>query len=219
MTANLVNARAGPWPRGRQGSRRLCAPFAAKSRYKRWVHEHCRFPLRSAGRSAWAQCVGAVRLARGGRRRGAGLLHRRLEQRAQLRGSELARACLFRIMRRSALRHLAPATAPRTEPLDADHPAHNLVAADRRVDDRLDVVSALKRIAPLHREVRVLYYCDAMPTAQMAEAPELAPGTVLSLLARARPALKAAMAAPASAGVVPQASQAPNARVTNLRKV
>ena len=51
---------------------------------------------------------------------------------------------------------------------------------------------------------------DDMPTAQMAEALEIAPGTVLSRLARARDALKCAMGVPV---------QAPSgARVTALRK-
>jgi RNA polymerase sigma-70 factor (ECF subfamily) len=63
------------------------------------------------------------------------------------------------------------------------------------VDDRLDVVKALSRIAPIHREVLVLHYFDDMPTAQIAEALEIAPGTVLSRLARARDALKAVMTA------------------------
>ena len=110
-------------------------------------------------------------------------------------------------MRRSALRHLAPDT----ESLDDDNAAHDPAAADPRTDDRLDVVSALTRIALIHREVLVLYYFDDMPTARMADALEIAPGTVLSRLARARDALKAAMAPP-------ERATAP-AQVTPLRKV
>ena len=62
-----------------------------------------------------------------------------------------------------------------------------------------DRVKALTRIAPIHREVLVLYYFDDMPTARMAEALEVAPGTVLSRLARAREALRAVMTAPHAA--------------------
>ncbi|WP_239512256.1 sigma factor-like helix-turn-helix DNA-binding protein, partial [Raoultella planticola] len=54
------------------------------------------------------------------------------------------------------------------------------VAPETGLDDKLDVVKALARIAPIHREVLVLYYFDDMPTARMAEALEIAPGTVLS---------------------------------------
>ena len=57
----------------------------------------------------------------------------------------------------------------------------------------MDVVKALSRIAPIHREVLVLFYFDDMPTAQMAEALDIAPGTVLSRLSRAREALKAVL--------------------------
>ncbi len=77
------------------------------------------------------------------------------------------------------------------------------------------MLSALGRIAPIHREVLVLYYFDDMPTAQMAEALEIAPGTVLSRLARARDALKAAMAPPARPAT---AAPAAKARVTVLRE-
>ena len=45
----------------------------------------------------------------------------------------------------------------------------------------------------------MLYYFDDMPTAQMAEALDIAPGTVLSRLARAREALKNALQPPATA--------------------
>jgi len=71
-------------------------------------------------------------------------------------------------------------------------------APDAGLDDKLDVVKALARLAPIHREVLVLFYFDDMPTAQMAEALEIAPGTVLSRLARARDALKLAMGVPAT---------------------
>ena len=88
------------------------------------------------------------------------------------------------------------------------------------LDNRLDVVKALTRIAPFHREVLVLYYFDDMPTLQMAEALEIAPGTVLSRLARAREALKTAMLPPAK----PEATGKPRVpamltpSVTQLRR-
>ena len=190
---------------------------SAEARYNQWVREHYRFLLRSA----WA-LTGSRAIAEDVVQ---DCFISAWKHRAQLRQPELARAWLFRIMRRSALRHLPPATAPPTESLDDDNPAHDAAAADSHADDRLDVVSALNRIAPIHREVLVLYYFDDMPTAQMAEALEIAPGTVLSRLARARAALKAAMTAAAPAGAasqtpqVSQASQASHAQVTALRRV
>ena len=114
-------------------------------------------------------------------------------------------------MRRGALRHLAPGPQSLDE---KDMPEQ--ASADAAVDDRLDVVKALSRIAPIHREVLVLYYFDDMPTAQMAEALEVAPGTVLSRLARARDALKGAMAAPARPQAALSTGTSP---VTRLRKV
>ena len=69
-------------------------------------------------------------------------------------------------------------------------------APDAGLDDKLDVVKALARLAPIHREVLVLLYLDDVPTAQMAETLEIAPGAVLSRLARVRDALKLAMGVP-----------------------
>ena len=76
------------------------------------------------------------------------------------------------------------------------------------------MVKALARIAPIHREVLVLYYFDDMPTAQMAEALDIAPGTVLSRLARAREALKNALQEPARA----PGTTSPAGSVIPLRK-
>ena len=83
-------------------------------------------------------------------------------------------------------------------------------APDAGLDDKLDVVKALARLAPIHREVLVLFYFDDMPTTQMAEALEIAPGTVLSRLARARDALKVVMGVPVH--------NPTGTRVTPLRK-
>ena len=115
-------------------------------------------------------------------------------------------------MRHSALRHIAP----HTEPLDDEEAGHDPAAPDARLDDLLDVVRALACIAPIHRKVLVPYYFDDMATADMAEALEIAPGTVLSRLARARAALKAAMAPPAPAAT---AQDPPTAQVAMLRQV
>lgn len=176
---------------------------SAESRYNQWVQEHYRFLLRSAwaltGSRAVAEDVVQDCYANA------------WKHRTQLRQPELARAWLFQIMRRAMLRQWAPATQSLDDDASPEQPA-----PDTCLDDRLDVVKALGRIAPIHREVLALYYFDDMPTAQMAEALEIAPGTVLSRLARARAALKAAMSAPNCAGVVGATGPAP---VTVLRKV
>jgi RNA polymerase sigma factor (sigma-70 family) len=170
---------------------------SAESRYNQWVRDHYRFLMRSA----WA-LTGSRSLAEDVVQ---DCFTSAWTYRTQLRQPELARAWLFRIMRRSALRHLAPGPEQLAEDYQDDQPA-----AETNQDDRLDVVKALARIAPIHREVLVLYYFDDMPTAQMAEALEIAPGTVLSRLARAREALKAAMT---------PSARALAATVTRLRKV
>ena len=175
---------------------------SSESRYNQWVSEHYRFLLRSAwaltGSRAVAEDVVQDCFANAWRHRN------------QLRQPELARAWLFQIMRRGALRQLAPAL----QSLD-DVEVPEQAAPDARLDDQLDVVKALARIAPIHREALVLYYFDDMPTAQMAEALEVAPGTVLSRLARARDALKAAMQPPTR----PQAALPSTTAVPILRKV
>lgn len=178
---------------------------SAESRYNQWVREHYRFLLRSAwaltGSRAVAEDVVQDCYASA------------WQHRTQLRDPALARAWLFRIMRRSALRHMVPAA----QSLD-DEPLAETAAPDAGLDDRLDVVKALARIAPIHREVLVLYYFDDMPTALMAEALEIAPGTVLSRLARARDALKAAMAPPVAPCPGAGSGEAANAKVAVLRK-
>jgi RNA polymerase sigma factor (sigma-70 family) len=179
---------------------------SAESRYNSWVREHYRFLLRSAwaltGSRAVAEDVVQDCYASA------------WKHRDQLRQPELARAWLFQIMRRSALRQLTPEA-----PLPDSAVPPEDAATSSALDDRLDVVKALSRIAPIHREVLALYYFDDMPTATMAEALEIAPGTVLSRLARAREALKAAMASPARARPAADAGAPAAASVTTLRKV
>jgi len=179
----------------------------AESRYNQWVREHYRFLLRSAwaltGSRALAEDVVQDCFTSAWRHR------------AQLREASLARAWLFQIMRRHALRHLVPQQALVYDDADGrDVPEAQ--TSPQALDDQLDVVKALARIAPIHREVLVLYYFDDMPTAQMAEALEIAPGTVLSRLARARDALKAVLSTPRTA--TPDARPAPGASVVPLRK-
>ena len=160
--------------------------FSAESRYNQWVREHYRFLLRSAwaltGSRATAEDVVQDCFTSAWRFR------------HQLRDQSMARAWLFQIMRRHAFRHFDPVQS-QTESLD--EAGEQGVNHHDALDAQLDVVKALSRIAPIHREVLVLYYFDDMPTAQMAEALDIAPGTVLSRLARAREALKTVLQEPA----------------------
>jgi len=159
--------------------------LTSEARYNQWVRDHYRFLMRSAwaltGSRAVAEDVVQDCFTNAWRHRD------------QLRDLSLVRPWLFQIMRRSVFRHLPPFA----QSLDESDEADRVEAPDAGIDNRLDVVKALSRIAPIHREVLVLHYFDDMPTAQIAEALEIAPGTVLSRLARAREALKVAMTAPA----------------------
>ena len=164
--------------------------LTSESRYNQWVREHYRFLLRSAwaltGSRAVAEDVVQDCFTSAWRFR------------HQLRDQSMARAWLFQIMRRHAFRHFDPA---QHLPQALDEVSDEAGNQHDALDAQLDVVKALARIAPIHREVLVLYYFDDMPTAQMAEALDIAPGTVLSRLARARDALKAALQEPARAAV------------------
>lgn len=174
------------------------ASLSSEARYNGWVREHYRFLFRSA----WA-LSGSRALAEDIVQDCFTLAWR---HRAQLRDPALARAWLFRILRRCAIRHAPP---PGTVSVDADEDFIDSRAADDpRLDDRLDVVTALARLSPMHREVLVLFYFDDMPTARMAEALDVAPGTVLSRLSRARDALKRVL----------EPTVEPAANVTLLRK-
>ncbi len=86
---------------------------SAESRYNQWVHEHYRFLLRSAWALTGSRAVAEDVVQ--------DCFTSAWKHRAQLRQHGLARAWLFRIMRRSALRHLTP----HTEPLDDDDPTHD----------------------------------------------------------------------------------------------
>ena len=162
----------------------------AESRYNQWVREHYRFLLRSAWGLTGSRAIAEDVVQ--------DCFTSAWKYRRQLRQPELARAWLFRIMRRHVLRHVVP----NPQQLDENYgefEAAESHASGERLDNQLDVVQALSRIAPIHREVLVLFYFDDMPTAQMAEALDIAPGTVLSRLSRAREALKAVLDTPARA--------------------
>lgn len=178
----------------------------AESRYNHWVQEHYRFLLRSAWALTGSRTVAEDVVQ--------DCFTSAWKHRKQLRDPAMARAWLFQIMRRHAFRHMAPQTVA----LDDSGwlPEHGASHADA-LDDQLDVVKALGRIAPIHREVLVLFYFDDMPTVQMAEALEVAPGTVLSRLSRAREALKAALQ-PVVLAQAPAQTPVP-AAVPRLRKV
>ena len=172
----------------------------AESRYNQWVREHYRFLLRSAWALMGSRVVAEDVVQ--------DCFTSAWKHRKQLRDPAMARAWLFQIMRRHAFRHMAP------QPVALDDTswiADAGASSADQLDDQLDVVKALARIAPIHREVLVLFYFDDMPTAQMAEALEVAPGTVLSRLSRAREVLKAALQ-PVAPAHIP-------ATVTRLRKV
>ena len=169
----------------------------AESRYNQWVREHYRFLMRSAWALTGSRAVAEDVVQ--------DCFTSAWKNRSQLRQSELARAWLFQIMRRAAFRQAVPGM-----PSLDDEEQPERAAPDAGLDDKIDVVKALARLAPIHREVLVLFYFDDMPTAQMAEALEIAPGTVLSRLDRARDALKRVMGVPVQTPA--------GARVTPLRK-
>lgn len=179
---------------------------AAESRYNQWVRDHYRFLLRSAWAMTGSRAVAEDVVQ--------DCFTSAWKHRSQLRQAELARAWLFQIMRRGALRHMVPGP----QSLEDSEEAASRAAPESGIDDRLDVVKALRRVAPIHREVLVLYYFDDMPAARMAEALEVAPGTVLSRLARARDALKAAMEPPAKVPAAASQGEWGAGKVAVLRK-
>ncbi|KRH99336.1 RNA polymerase sigma factor [Curvibacter sp. PAE-UM] len=181
--------------------------LTSETRYNQWVRDHYRFLMRSAWALTGSRAVAEDVVQ--------DCYTNAWKHRDQLRDLTLVRPWLFQIMRRSIFRHLPPCTVS----LDDSDEGQWGEAADAGIDNRLDVVKALSRIAPIHREVLVLHYFDDMPTALIAEALEIAPGTVLSRLARARDALKSALVMPAQAPRESEQTTAPvGRRVTPLRK-
>lgn len=117
----------------------------------------------------------------------------------QLRDRSLARPWLFRILRREALRNLPPAGAP---VLDTGDEALDQCAGPDELgpaEQRADILAAMQALPAIHREALTLFYFEDMAVAQMALALDVAPGTVLSRLNRAREALRQRMHAPTRA--------------------
>ena len=165
--------------------------FGSRERlYNRWVTDHYRFLFRSAwaltrSRSVAEEVVqDCFELA-----------WRHMDQ---LKDKKLAKPWLFQILRREALRNLVPATEAYDEDRD-QRPGADSVGA---IEQQLDVLGAMQALAPIHREVLTLFYFEDMPVCDMAVALEIAPGTVLSRLNRAREAMRAVMT-PASSASAP----------------
>lgn len=149
--------------------------------YNSWVRDHYRFLFRSA----WA-LTGSRAIAEEVVQDCFELAWRNIDQ---LRDRKLAKAWLFQILRRAALRNLAPPNEPYQEELDQRR-GSDAVAA---LEQRMDILGAMQILPAIHREVLTLFYFEDMAVAEMAVALEVAPGTVLSRLNRAREALREAM--------------------------
>jgi RNA polymerase sigma factor (sigma-70 family) len=160
--------------------------FGSRERlYNGWVRDHYRFLMRSA----WA-LTGSRATAEEVVQDCFELAWRHMHQ---LRDRSLARPWLFQILRREAFRHLTPASAGRLEPYDEaddDRPGRDAIAD---TEQRMDILGAMQKLAPIHREVLTLFYFEDMPVAEMALGLDVAPGTVLSRLNRARDALRRLM--------------------------
>jgi len=172
--------------------------FGSRERlYNTWVRDHYRFLFRSA----WA-LTGSRAVAEDVVQDCYELAWRHMDQ---LRDRALARPWLFQILRREAFRNLAPSANP---PVGPDEEG-----IDERVgndpiaiaDQRIDVLRAMQRLAAIHREVLTLFYFEDMPVAEMALALDVAPGTVLSRLNRAREALRQRMQ-PENASTTPEST-------------
>jgi len=170
--------------------------------YNGWVRDHYRFLFRSAwvltGSRVIAEEVVQDCFEIAWRNMG------------QLRERKLARAWLFQILRREGLRSIVRPDELYDEERDGSS-APDAVAA---LEQRLDILGAMQKISPLHREVLTLFYFEDMPVAEMAVALEVAPGTVLSRLNRARIALRRAI--DGRSGETPGSIQE-RARVVELR--
>lgn len=110
--------------------------------------------------------------------------------RHQLRESDAARAWLYQILRREAIRYWRE-----QEPWEEWHDEiceavpGNIVATD----EQLEVLEALQKLSLPHREVLTLFYLTDMSYEQLAIALEIPEGTVMSRLNRARSALRLAL--------------------------
>lgn len=187
--------------------------FGSRERlYNTWVRDHYRFLFRSA----WA-LTGSRAVAEEVVQDCYELAWRHLHQ---LRDPALARPWLFQILRREALRNIVPSAGQHFEPYDEetdDRTGPDPVAV---LEQHLDILGAMQLLAPIHREVLTLFYFEDMPVAEMALALDVAPGTVLSRLSRARELLRRRMlsdagrvekADPSSAQVLDFPQMAPRA--------
>ena len=160
--------------------------FGSRERlYNSWVRDHYRFLFRSA----WA-LTGSRAVAEDVVQDCFELAWRHMDQ---LRDRALARPWLFQILRREAFRNLAPSAEAPVESYDElkdERIGNDAIAA---ADQRMDILGAMQTLAPIHREVLTLFYFEDMAVAEMALALDVAPGTVLSRLNRARDALRQRM--------------------------
>ncbi len=149
-------------------------------RFARWVKTHRSFLTRAAwaltGERAAAQDLVQETFALAWRHR------------AALRDDGAVQAWLYRILRREAIRHWE-----RRPPWDAwrDELPDTVAAAPRSEDLRIDLLRALQALSEPHREILVLFYLADMSYEELARSLDIAPGTVMSRLNRARAALKA----------------------------
>ena len=171
--------------------------FGSRERlYNAWVRDHYRFLFRSA----WA-LTGNRAIAEEVVQDCCELAWRHMDQ---LRDRALARPWLFRILRREALRNLVPSTDPFLEPYDETLDERTGKDPVGVAEQRMDILTALQALPAIHREALTLFYFEDMPVADMALALDVAPGTVLSRLNRARDALRMRMQ-PAAAPAEPSA--------------
>ena len=160
--------------------------FGSRERlYNTWVRDHYRFLFRSA----WA-LTGSRAVAEDLVQDCFELAWRHMDQ---LRDRALARPWLFQILRREAFRNLAPSADSALEPYEGE--ADERVGSDAiaTADQRMDILRAMQTLPAIHREVLTLFYFEDMPVAEMALALDVAPGTVLSRLNRARDGLRLRM--------------------------
>jgi len=168
--------------------------FGSRERlYNAWVRDHYRFLFRSA----WA-LTGSRAVAEEVVQDCFELAWRNM---SQLRERKLARAWLYQILRREALRSVPRAGEIYVE----EHDPRAGPDAFGDVERRLDILAALQKLPPIHREALTLFYFDDMPVSEMAIALEVAPGTVLSRLNRARVALREILQADAQPAQEPVA--------------
>ena len=177
--------------------------FGSKERlYNSWVKDHHRFLFRSAwaltrSRSVAEEVVqDCFELA-----------WRHMDQ---LKDKELARPWLFQILRREALRNLPTPT----DLYDEEHDTRSSPDVLGKLEQRMDILSAMHRLPALHREILTLFYFEDMAISSMALALEVAPGTVLSRLNRARESLKKLMQQQGDQG---EANNGHSAEVIELR--